>query len=102
MFWNPTGILQVVPEHVVIRTSLVEGAILRLAAEGVIDPEQLRRMDLEVVDVAGAEPGCGVGFVVVGAGLVGVGRRGGNGVEAQCELLVDGVVGVDRTWVGSL
>src|SRR6185369_11048622 len=31
----------VVPEPVVIRTSLVEGAILRLAAEGVIDPEQL-------------------------------------------------------------
>ena len=97
------GIVQVVSEHVVIRTSLVEGAILRLAAEGVIDPEQHCRMDLEVVDVAGAEPGCGVGFVGAGrggAGLVGVGGCGGNGVEAQCELLVDGVVGVDQDMGG--
>ena len=29
-------------------------------------------------------------------GLICAGGCGGNGVEAQCELLVDGVVGVDQ------
>ena len=58
-------------------------------------------MDFEVVDVGDGEPGGGVGLVVVRAGLSGGGGGGGTGVEAQCELLVDGVVGVGM-WVGSL
>jgi hypothetical protein len=80
------GILQVVSEPVVIRISLVEGAIVRLAAEGVLDPEQHRRMDLEVVDVAGAEPGCGVVSVRRRAGRRRWVRRERRG--SWCELLV--------------
>ena len=53
-------------------------------------------MDLEVVDVGDAEPCGGIGLVLVRTGLICAAGWGGNGVEAQCELLVNGVVGVDQ------
>ena len=64
--------MPVAPEHVIILAySKVQFCDSRRA---VINPQQHRRMDLEAVDFAGAEPGCSVGFVVVGGtGLLGVG-----------------------------
>jgi hypothetical protein len=61
-----------------------------------------RWLDLEVDDVGRAEPSGSVGLLVVGTELIGNADWGGNGVEAQDELLMHGVVGVDRTWEGSL
>ena len=56
-----------------IPSNIAEGQGRRLA-KSIIDPQSHSRMNLEIVDVVGAEPRCRVGFLVVRTGLLTLGR----------------------------
>ena len=68
--------------------------------DGVVDTHPHGGMNGQVRERVGGAPGCLLRFDPVRAGLLWVRRCGGDGVEAQRQLLVNGAVGVQKDMGG--
>src|SRR6478752_8373084 len=75
---------------------------MRLAwrGESVVDTHPHGGMHSQVRERGGGAPGCLLRFNPVRAGLLWVLRCGGDGVEAQRQLLVNGAVWVEKDMGG--